>query len=115
MQRPARDSAIARIDALRRFRAVKPRDVSIGGEVDALLRDAKRVANSVKAVDEAWRVALPAEMASRVHAEKLSRGVLTLIASDAAVKYKIEMWLREGGLLSVQAAAKSVKRVTVRL
>lgn len=110
-----RDSGIARIDALRRYRAVTPRDVSITGEVDALLRDARKVAKAIKAVDDSWRAALPADIAPRVHAEKLSRGTLTLVASDAAVKYKLEMWLREGGALSVQAVAKSVKRVVVRL
>jgi hypothetical protein len=115
MQRPGRASALSRIEALRKFRAVPLRNVSITGEVDALLRDAKKVAKAVKAVDESWRVALPSEIASRVRPEKLSRGVLTLIASDAAVKYKIEMWLREGGLQSVQALTKTVKRVVVKL
>lgn len=110
-----RNSGVARIEALRRFRAVTPRNVSIEGEVDALLRDAKKVAKAIKAVDESWRVALPGDIAPRVRAEKLARGTLTLIASDAAVKYKLEMWLREGGLQSVQAVAKGVKRVAVRL
>jgi hypothetical protein len=110
-----RNSAVARIEALRRFRAVSPRNVSIEGEVDALLRDAKKVAKAIKAVDESWRVALPADIAPRVRAEKLSRGTLTLVATDAAVKYKLERWLREGGLQSVQAIAKSVKRITVNL
>lgn len=111
----ARNSSLARIETLRRLRAVTPRNVSIVGEVDALLRDAKKVAKAVKAVDESWRPALPADIGPRVRAEKLSRGTLTLVATDAAVKYKLEMWLREGGLESVQALAGSIKRVTVTL
>jgi hypothetical protein len=115
VDRRTASSAIARIEKLRQLRVVPRRDVNIAGEVDAQLREAKKTQKATKAIDERWRVALPAELVDVLRTEKISRGVLTLIASDASAKYACERWLREGGVLALQAVTPAIKRVVVRL
>jgi hypothetical protein len=62
---------------------------------------------------EAWGKVVPAEIGGQCELRHIKRGVLTVCAPNASVKFKLDAWLRAGGEQTVGQAARSVTKVRV--
>jgi hypothetical protein len=99
------------VSRLRKYRAAKPRDLSIGGEVDRLRKQATRSAGALGGLDELWGELLPRELAPLCRPRRLTAGgVLTVQADDAAAVYEMDQWVRGGGLALLRSACRATLR-----
>jgi hypothetical protein len=99
------------LEVLRRFRSVRGRDVSIGGEVERVRRGLTRERSALGGLDSAWEDLAPPDLAPRVRVVRLSPGgVATLAATDAAAAYEADVWLRSGGLARLRSRCTSAIR-----
>lgn len=102
------------IDRLRGWR-VRERDVTIGNMLSGIQRDLKQSARREAAAEDAWRRVLPDALAMSVAGGAISRmGVLTLRMSDAAAKYELNRWIRDGGERALRGACPNINKVRVR-
>lgn len=108
---------------MQRQRAWTPKDVSIAKVVGELTQGVRRQAASRAKAEEALaaapRESLPIgvrqSLAAWVRAASLSRGTLTLIARDAASRYRVQQWLRSGGEGAIRASSPGVHRIRITL
>jgi hypothetical protein len=70
----------------------------------------ERAAKSGSALEKAWREVLPASLLGRAASVSLTRGVLTVRASDASARWEVDRWLRGGGERELARAARVVIR-----
>lgn len=104
------------LDRLRSFRNPRPRDLTIGGLVDAERQRAAKQARAVGGIAAAWHDVIPPALAEKTQILRLSRGVLTVRVRDAAAKYTLDRFLRSGGEASlIRRASTGVNRVKLVL
>ncbi|MFO0873994.1 MAG: DciA family protein [Phycisphaerales bacterium] len=108
-----------RLDELRRIVAQRRRpefNPSIAGMVAAIARTAKRDTQRLGAVAEAWLAIVPSTIVDRCRLESLERGVLSVVADDAATRFEIDRLLRSGLTARLQATTQgALSRVRVRV
>ncbi len=85
---------IRRLQALRN---VPSKDLALRAEFGALSKSIKRQARSVGGLGAALVQMLPPELAEHIEVVSMARGVLTVRAADASVKFQVDRWLRAGG------------------
>jgi len=83
---------------------------SIRAAVEEAHAAMERAARSGTALERGWREVLPESLRGRAWAVSLSRGVLTVRASDASAKWEVDRWLRAGGERELGRAARVVIR-----
>ncbi|MFN7374897.1 MAG: DciA family protein [bacterium] len=101
------------LDRLRATRGIVYKDVTIKEEMGMLLTHIKQQARALGDAGEAWGKVVPAEIGSQCELRHIKRGVLTVCAPNASVKFKLDAWLRAGGEQTVGQAARSVTKVRV--
>jgi hypothetical protein len=96
---------------LRKHRAPKKRDLSIGDDIERLRKQVARRAGALGGLDESWGELVPAALAAVCRAERLTPGgVLTVRATDASAMYEMDQWVRGGGLARLRAACSATLR-----
>lgn len=104
------------LERLRKFRAPKERDLTLRVPLGFAAQELRRMRRGLGAVAAAWGQIVPPELAERTALVGISRGVLTVRASDASAKYELERLLRSGGEAAVvRASPVSLRRVRVVL
>ena len=74
----------------------------------------RRQKRAVGGIGRAWAAVLPDALAEHVETIKVSRGVLTVKATNSAGRYELDRWLRSGGLTAlIESATTTVRRVRV--
>jgi len=98
-------AAAAVIDRLRRTRARR----EVGVRLDAALafqdEAIKKLRRRLGSAGAAWSACCPPELADRTRPSGLKSGVLRVGVSDAATRYRVDRWLRSGGLVELQRAS----------
>jgi len=103
-----------RVDRLRGFRNKPPPDLTAARQLDAIAAEARQRVRAGSAADRAWAEVAPPQLAGLVQEARISRGVMTIKASDAPARYQIDRWLRAGGERQlISRCAASVRRVKV--
>jgi Dna[CI] antecedent DciA-like protein len=99
---------------LREFRNKPERDVSIGGALAEVARDAKKLQRAVGGIGSAWEEIAPARLAGRCRVVGISRGILTFRVADAAARFELDRFLRGGGEAALsRRAGVGIKRVKI--
>src|SRR5262249_34698819 len=86
----------AEIARLREVRAPKTRDLSLQADLSRRARDLRRMAKGLGPLAAAWDEIMPSEVASRTSLLSVSRGVLTVRATDTGVLHALSQALRAG-------------------
>jgi hypothetical protein len=101
--RPATDEipadarrAVAWMERMRPYRAIRQRDLSIGTEVLSIERSMGRRQDALGDVIEAWNRVAPPALARIVAIAGLARGTLTLSVTGSAASYELGRALRGG-------------------
>lgn len=103
-----------RLERLRRSRNKQPAASAIGEEIERLTAGIRRQRGALGGLDDAW-----AELGPRTGGEVVGEvrsfspgGVLTVRVPDAAARYEVEVWLRQGGLDALRArTSRTLRRV----
>ncbi len=112
--RSSDESAAARVDRVRGHRVRPERPAGVGTEIDRLTRGIRRRSDAEEAAAEAWEAVVPDAFRERAVFVESKRGVVTVKAADAGVRYRLEAWLRGGGGATYAGVAKTgVKKVKV--
>ncbi len=111
--KPVREDA-ALIRRLQTLRNVPSKELSVRAEFGALTKTIKRQARNVGGLGGALCEMLPPELAPHLEVVSMARGVLTVRAADASVKFQVDRWLRSGGEQELMRRA-GVALVRVRL
>ncbi len=113
-QKAKDDEAAARVERVQGYRVRPDREPGVGAEVDRLTRGIRRRTDAEEAAADAWEAVVPDEFSERVVFVHAKRGVVTVKAADAGVRYRLEAWLRGGGQATYVGVAKTgVKSVRV--
>lgn len=108
--------AAREIENVRRHRARPPRDVSIGGLLQATQTHAEKVQRRAGALIELWATLLPPDLVSRTEITALRGSILHVRADSSAVAFDLDRRLRGGVLATMRersAATLTRVRVTV--
>jgi len=111
--KPVREDA-ALIRRLQTLRNVPSKDLSVRSEFGALTKNIKRQARNVGGLGGTLCAMLPPELANGLEVVSMARGVLTVRAADASVKFQVDRWLRSGGEQELTRRA-GIALVRVRL
>lgn len=104
------------IERLRRFKVPQRPDPSLKDLMAAQLRELKKLRRGVGVIAAAWEAVIPPDLAQRTELVSLSRGSLTVRASDAATKYQLDRLLRGGAEAAlVRASPVALRKVKVVL
>jgi|SoiMethySBSTD1v2_1073268.scaffolds.fasta_scaffold1752356_1 hypothetical protein len=99
---------------LRAWRNWPERDVSIGGAVKDLAREAQKRVKAMGGIGVAWEVVTPDRVKEKCEVVSFSRGVLTVRVRDSSARFELDRWWRSGGEREICAAGKvGVKRLKV--
>ncbi len=109
-------AAAAVIDRLRRTRARR----DVGVRLDAVLafqdEAIKKLRRRLGSAGAAWSACCPADLAERTCPSGLKAGVLRVGVNDASTRYRVDRWLRSGGLDELQrASAAPLRRVWLEI
>jgi len=98
---------LAMITRLRTHRVWPSRTVSLT-ETVALERAAiRRLRRRLGSAGAAWSRACPEALRGRTVPGAYRGGVLTVLVPDASTRYRVDRWLRSGGLRALQGASGS--------
>lgn len=86
-----------RLSSLRECRVFRDRASPIGQLMQRAGIELKALERRLGGTTDAWSAACPKDLVGRTSIVGLSRGVLTIRADDAAVRFEIDRWLRTGG------------------
>jgi len=108
--------ASQRLDILRASRVkTLPRD-DLAEEFDDAARRLAKLERQLGSVSSVWCSVCPTELLEKSRIVQLSRGVLTIGASDSATRFEIDRFLRSGGTQQVlQSTAASIRKIKVVL
>lgn len=100
----------------RQARVRPARELSIATDMDATLRELRKVQRAVGGVAKAWREVVPPELAERCRLVGISRGTLEVVVPDAPTRFALDRFLRSGGERSlVQASIPGLQRVRISI
>lgn len=91
----------------------RERDLSIGGALESLRREAERSRRDESRVERVWGELVPAELRRVTRVVGVSRGVLTVRVRDSSSRFMLDRWLRSGGQQALRGAKVSFSRVRV--
>ena len=114
---PNEDLATATvIDRLRRHRARRTPGVRLDAALAQQNETLKKLRRRLGSAGSAWAGLCPGELAERTSPIGLRAGVLRVAVSDASTRYRVDRWLRSGGLASLQrASAAPLRRVKLEI
>jgi hypothetical protein len=94
----------------------KPRDLSIGGEVERIRAAAERLGKRLGRVGDAWLALVPADLLEHTRIDGLRGGVLEISVDSTAARFALDRLLR-GGLEARLRSETSppIARVRVRV
>lgn len=101
--------------AIREFRKPREFDTSITRNLEKLRKEISKRHASSGGLDAALAEHAPAVVASGVTVQRVTPGgVATLVVSDAAAGYELDIWLRTGGTEILRASCKvALRRIRV--
>lgn len=106
----------ARLDALRRRRAFRPRRDALADAFTAAARELERSRRRLAGVAEAWEAVCPPGLVERTAIEGVARGVLTIRVADASTRFELDRLLRTGAEAALVGLAPStIRRVRLAL
>ena len=80
----------------------------------AQARAIRRMERSTGAAATAWAAAVPPALARHTALVSLVRGTLTVRVTDAAARFELDRWLRDGGELQVvRRCVTSLTRIRI--
>lgn len=85
------------LENLRTWRLGAPKDLSLTADLTSLVQGVKRQTTRFAGLGEAWQALCPAHLSAGTTILSLSRGVLSVRAPDAAARFALDRWLRDGG------------------
>lgn len=104
------------LERLRGFKTKPSPDLTLRDVMSAQLRDLKKLRRGVGVIAGAWAEIVPPALAAQTTLVSLSRGSLTVRATDAAAKYELERLLRSGAESAlVRASPVALRKVRVVL
>ena len=110
------DCASQRLRVLRAGRGPKPLRDDLAQEFADAARQLAKLQRQLGSVSTVWCEHCPPQLIGKTRIVQLSRGVLTIGASDAATRYEIDRFLRSGGKQKVvQSTVASIRRIKVVL
>jgi hypothetical protein len=89
--------AAAELEKLRRWRARRAFDMSIGPEVELAASTAARTSRRLAGLIEAWEAVVPPEIAAHSRINGLRGGTAQVTVDSAAIRYELDRHLRCGG------------------
>lgn len=107
--------AAQRLARLREIRGPKPRPSGeMSGFFQGVRRELARTEKKLGGVGAAWADRCPGHLVERTAVKGVSRGVLTIAATDPAVRWELERALKGGLARDVIAASPmTVRRIKV--
>ena len=107
---PARELA-----KLRKFRNRPPADLSIAGVVEQMRKDLEKQVKRAEGIGRVWETVAPADLAAVARVDRLTpSGTLSLTVADAGARYRLDVWLRSGGLAALQRASTApIRRIKI--
>lgn len=107
-QGPDTDAApLALITRLRAHRVRPGRTVSLTETVGLEREAISRLRRKLGSAGAAWGRVCPPAMRDRTVPGAYRGGVLTVMVPDASTRYRVDKWLRSGGLRAMQQASRS--------
>ena len=105
-----------RLETLRQSRRAPDAPPAIGAMFQAKAKQLRRLERSLSGVGQAWAELCPPELLQRTCVVRLSRGVLTLGASDSATRFEVDRLLRTGAQRQlVRRCPSTLRKVKVIL
>lgn len=102
------------LDRLRALRVWPDRATPVAAPLKRLESDLSRLARQQGGALHAWASTCPPQWLGRTAVLRLSRGVLTIAADDAATRFELDRWLRAGGEREVvRACPTTIRKVKV--
>jgi len=119
LREPIRNEDLATaavIDRLRRDRSRRPVGVRLDAALAQQNETLKKLRRRLGSAGSAWAGACPEEFSGRTRPIGLRAGVLRVAVSDASTRYRVDRWLRAGGLVELQrASAAPLRRVKLEI
>lgn len=104
------------IQRLRRHRARPERATALGGLLASEAETLGRLRKRLGGAGRAWAACCPESLAGLTTPVGLSGGVLRVAARDASARYRVDRWLRGGGLSALRRASSApISRVRVEI
>ncbi len=91
---------------LRGFRVYPDRVRTVADDVQRAMHSLRMVSQTEQAAIEAWNTVVPDHLGEQAQAVGMDRGKLIVTIPSAAMRYKVENWLRSGGLRGLQSLAR---------
>ena len=108
--------ATGRLEQLRRWRSRPDRTVDLGSLIEARLKEAKRVQNTLGSFVELWETVLPDGLARHTKVTGLRSGIVQVTVDTSATAYELDRRLREGLQEQMRRAfGKTLVRVKIRV
>lgn len=105
-------AAAAVIERLRETRRRREPGVRLDEALAAQTQRLRTMKRRLGSAGSAWSSCCPPEFAQTTTPRALRSGVLTVAVDDASVRYRVDRWLRAGGLEALQRACPaSLRRV----
>jgi hypothetical protein len=102
---PPNQSAL-HIERLRQLRNRPATNLSIATDLAAILGQAQNRRKALQSIDDAWQL-VPPNLRSSITPLSLTRGTLTVRPKHAAAWSQFNLWLRSGGLRTLQSKAQA--------
>lgn len=104
------------IQRLRRHRARPERATALAGLLASEAESLGRLRKRLGGAGRAWSACCPEALAGLTAPVGLSGGVLRVAARDASARYRVDRWLRGGGLSDLRRASSApISRVRVEI
>jgi hypothetical protein len=104
--------SLNRASKVQEWRRVPDRATPLAGALGKEFGVIKRQHKTFGGVAGAWGV-VPPRLAEGAVFKSLTRGVLTVSVTDAALRFELDRWLRDGGREELNKAGMKVRSVKV--
>ena len=106
---------MAQLQQLRKWRASRDRDISIGTSILDLRRSLKKSNKQLSQLLDAWDEVVPTYLSQHSHPVSLCRGVLEISADGAPTAFQLKRLIRAGLLRELQLRCSgTLKQIHVR-
>lgn len=110
------DNVVVKLEQLRKWRARRDRDISIGTSILAMRRILKKSNKQLSQLLDAWDEFVPAEIRQHAHPISLRGGVLEVAADSAPTAYQLNRLIRTRLLRELQRnCSGTLNRIRVRI